>query len=242
MKYQIHTIPVLDALREPGGCAFCAMKRRLEENAMAFMNGRSYMEEDVRMETNRLGFCAKHLKALYAEQNRLGLGLMLHTFMQQFNKDVGDAEKNNIAGIPIPRAKKNNLTERLRKHFAEVNDSCYLCDMVEGTFARYVDTFLHLWSVNKDAADLIRNQKGYCVPHFTVLLETAGKALPFDKQEKFLREVLPAQKDYMREMEADLDWFTQKFDYRNADAPWKNSREALQRAIKMLSSEENEIQ
>ena len=29
----------------------------------------------------------------------------------------------------------------------------------------------------------------------------------------------------------DLEWFTDKFDYRNADAPWKNSKDALIRAI-----------
>ena len=32
----------------------------------------------------------------------------------------------------------------------------------------------------------------------------------------------------------DLDWFVAKYDYRNAGADWKNSRDALQRTIQKL--------
>jgi hypothetical protein len=38
----------------------------------------------------------------------------------------------------------------------------------------------------------------------------------------------------MRELEGDLDWFTQKFDFRFKDEPWKNSKDALPRAIAAL--------
>ena len=34
----------------------------------------------------------------------------------------------------------------------------------------------------------------------------------------------------------DLEWFTDKFDYRNADADWKNSKDALIRAIQKTNS------
>jgi hypothetical protein len=32
----------------------------------------------------------------------------------------------------------------------------------------------------------------------------------------------------------DLDWLIAKYDYRNAGADWKNSRDALQRAMQKL--------
>ena len=32
----------------------------------------------------------------------------------------------------------------------------------------------------------------------------------------------------------DLDWLIAKYDYRNASADWKNSRDALQRAMQKL--------
>ena len=35
----------------------------------------------------------------------------------------------------------------------------------------------------------------------------------------------------MRRVEADLNWFTLKFDYRNRDKPWGSSRDAVERAL-----------
>ena len=34
--------------------------------------------------------------------------------------------------------------------------------------------------------------------------------------------------------EKDLEWFTLKFDYRNQDKPWGNSRNALERTVNRL--------
>ena len=42
--------------------------------------------------------------------------------------------------------------------------------------------------------------------------------------------------DSLKEMQKDLEWFTDKFDYRNADAPWKNSKDALPRTIQKTNS------
>ena len=40
-----------------------------------------------------------------------------------------------------------------------------------------------------------------------------------------------------KKVEEDIDWFIQKFDYRFKDEPWKNSKDALQRTILKVSSE-----
>lgn len=37
-------------------------------------------------------------------------------------------------------------------------------------------------------------------------------------------------------MEEDLVWLSDKFDYRNKDANWKNSKDALQRGMQKLRS------
>ena len=43
--------------------------------------------------------------------------------------------------------------------------------------------------------------------------------------------------DNMKRVCDDVEWFTDKFDYRNADAPWKNSKDALIREALKLNSE-----
>ncbi|MBQ6903783.1 MAG: hypothetical protein IJQ26_04620, partial [Lachnospiraceae bacterium] len=45
-----------DAFSSGAECPICYLYNQLEENAVAFMMGPSYMEDDVRMETNEKGF------------------------------------------------------------------------------------------------------------------------------------------------------------------------------------------
>jgi len=236
MPNHIHTIPVLDALREPGDCAFCVMYTKLEESAINFIMGPAYMEEDVRTETNRLGFCGPHMKAMYAGQNRLGFALMLHTYMRRLNNDISAIIKDKQPS-PLFGKDANGPLAKIYGHIANVGESCYVCNQVENTFARYLDTFLHLWGKGGEDAALITSQKSYCIPHFTQLVGLAAK-LGRSKREKFTEEIMLPQLKYMQELEGDLEWFTLKFDYRYTNEPWKNAKDALPRAIGLLGEGE----
>ena len=229
----IHTIPVLDALRNPEGCAFCAMYEKLNQDSILFIMGPAYMEDDVRMETNKIGFCPAHLKDMYKEQNRLGLGLMLHTYMHQLNKDLDAIIKNRVPASIFKKDTNSPLT-KIKTHLEQTINSCYVCNKIERTFDRYIDTFLYLWAKGGSELDLIESQPGYCLPHFTRLLNAAD-SMSKSKKERFLSVIVAAQKRLLEEMELDLEWFTLKFDHRNADAPWKNAKDALPRAINLLS-------
>ena len=236
MKEHIHTIPVIDALKDSGLCAFCAMKKKLEENAIQFILGPAYMEDDVRMATNKTGFCKKHLEVMYKEQNRLGLALMLHTHVQELNKKfislAGFIKKPTFFG-----SASDPYIERLGEFLAATNGDCYVCTRIENTFDRYIDTFFMLWSKGGTEAQLIQAQKGYCLPHFAVMLKYAGK-LGGGKKKKFASDILPAWQESIKALETDLDWFVQKFDHKNKDEPWNNSRDVLPRALAILGGDE----
>ncbi|MCL2198696.1 MAG: DUF6062 family protein [Defluviitaleaceae bacterium] len=232
MPDHIHTIPVLEALRNPGCCAFCAMAEKLEVDAIQFILGPAYMEDDVRMETNKVGFCKRHLDAMYAEQNRLGLGLMLHTHMAQLNKDILGIIKGRVP-VSFFGKDQSSTVQKLKNHLQKTHESCYVCKKVDSTFERYVDTFFYIWGKGGDDGRLVSSQSGYCIPHFIQVLNAAEK-LGRGKREKFLDEIMPKMQAFLAEMEHDLDWFTQKFDFRNADEPWGNSKDALPRAITLL--------
>jgi len=236
MPDHIHTIPVLDALRDPQGCAFCQMHKKLENDVIQFIMGPAYMEDDVRMETNKTGFCRTHMQAMYKEQNRLGLALMLHTHMQQLCKDT-DGIINGRVPLPLFGKDKNAMLPRLQAHLAKTLASCYVCTRVDNTFDRYVDTFFYIWNKGGDDAKLIESQTSYCMPHFITLLEATEK-LGRGKREKFMDIILPLWQKMTKELEGDLDWFVQKFDHRNANEPWKNSKDALPRAINFLGGAE----
>lgn len=231
MAESIHTIPVLNAIRKAEGCAFCAMKAQLEADSIRFILGPAYMEDDVRMETNKIGFCKHHLKALYEEQNRLGLALMLHTHMQEINKKINKASKNKIPRNFFSKS-KDSAVASINSVITSVNDSCYVCNKIEKTFKLYFETFITLWKQSIDK-ELFKSLNGFCLSHFSTLLsfvEKNGRSTT----EKFTSEFFPRQIEYMNTLEADLDWFIQKFDFRNKDEPWKNSKDVLPRAIALL--------
>ena len=79
MAEQIYTIPVNDAFDSGCECPMCQMQKDLERNAIEYTMGPSYMEDDNRAMTDKLGFCSHHLRMLYQEKNRLGLALMMNT-------------------------------------------------------------------------------------------------------------------------------------------------------------------
>ena len=41
-------------------------------------------------------------------------------------------------------------------------------------------------------------------------------------------------KDNLSRVAGDVDWMIEKFDYKHADDPWKNSKDAVQRAMQKL--------
>ena len=231
----IHTIPVIEALREPGLCAFCTMKKRLDDDAIKFIMGPAYMEDNVRMKTDEMGFCKKHLAAMYEEQNRLGLALMLHTHVKNLMKSIDTLASHSLKPS-IFGSGADSYVAKLGEHLAQTDEDCYVCKNVESTFARFVDTYFTLWNKGGSEAQLINSQKGYCLHHFTMILHNVKK-LGSKKRGKFLAEIVPTWQTFMKDLEGDLDWFIQKFDYRNKDEDWKNSKDVLIRAQAIMGGE-----
>ena len=88
MKEEIYTIPVMDGLKADSECPFCSMYKTLEDKTIAYVLSPAYMEEDVRGETNALGFCKEHIRRLYLEGNSLGMGLMLHSQLKHQHDEL----------------------------------------------------------------------------------------------------------------------------------------------------------
>ena len=78
MKEKIYTIPLMDAFHTNDECPFCFIERNLEQHAIDFVlgSGASYMEDDIRAETDKMGFCREHYKKMFDYGNRLGTGLI----------------------------------------------------------------------------------------------------------------------------------------------------------------------
>ena len=152
MKEQLYTIPVNDAFAVDCECPVCSMYDSLERDAIEFTMGPSYMEDDIRMETNKIGFCSHHVKQLYKHQNRLGLALILHTHMQRTNRDL---EELLASDKPVKKglfSKKTENASPVTEYIKTLNHSCYICNRIDRIFSRYLATIYHCYELTKNSA------------------------------------------------------------------------------------------
>ncbi len=229
MKEQLFTIPVNDAFRTDCECPVCKLYADLEKESIDFVMGPSYMEDDVRMETNEVGFCRHHVRQMYQYQNRLGLALMLHTHMKRTNEMIEKlSQKGTTSGKGL-FAKKD--TDELTEYLDKLEHSCYVCNRMDRIFHRYLETILYCYEKDSEFRKIFQDGKGVCTSHYASLREAARKKWSGAKLDNFIQDLNQTYLDNMKRVTDDLEWFTDKFDYRNADAPWKNSRDALPRSI-----------
>ena len=240
MEEKLYKIEVNDAFSTNCECPVCVMYESLEKKSVEFVMGPSYMEDDVRMETNKVGFCAKHVKQMYGEQNRLGLALMLHTHMQEVCKQTEKLQKKGrSSGGGL--FKKNTEGSAVSAYMRQLGKSCYVCDRIATFYDRYVDTIFYLYKSESEFRDKFAASKGFCTEHYAELYDSAASHLSGKNLDEFTKKLDKMFLENMQRVRDDIEWYTDKFDYRNKDADWKNSKDAVPRTIRKLDSIEIEL-
>lgn len=237
MKEELYTIPVNEGFEADDECPFCFMEREVEHKAIRYVAGpaATYMEPTVRAATGRVGFCGHHMKSLYDYSNHLGAAMMLQTHMACLLDEL-KAKTENVE-IPAKKGlfKKKEPTQdtpyweilAARKH------SCFICDKIEYNMSRHYHTFFVLIK-DKEFRQKVEGCKGFCMRHFARLLQEAERYLPDSQREWFYSTAYNLTYHNLERVKKDLDWFIEKFDYRNASAPWGNSQDALPRSMQKL--------
>lgn len=228
MAEKLYTIPVNDAFDLEKECPICAMYTKLENDAIDFMMGPSYMEDDIRMETDAIGYCKPHMKMLFSQENKLGLALILKTHLDRQKKEALGFSKKTIK--PQSLLKKAEKSE-LSKWCEEKKNACYICNRIAITFPHYLDTTIRLYKKDAEFREKYKNCKGFCQEHLGLLIDEAQKVLKGEELSEFYEVTLRLYTENLQRLSDDLDWFTDKFDYRFKDAPWKNSKDAIERAV-----------
>lgn len=237
MKEKLYTIPVNEGFEAEDECPFCAMERTEEQRAIRYYAGpgASYMEPDVRASTDKAGFCACHMKKLYDYGNTLGNALMLQTYyaglLEELQEQLDHYDLAPQKGLFNKKRQETGETPyaRLRERLS----SCAICEKVDYNMERYFETFYYLLK-EPEFRQKVESCKGFCLRHFTMLLEAAEEHLPNAQREWFLNTVPGLMLTNMARIKEDLDWLVAKYDYRNASKPWGNSRDALPRAMQKL--------
>lgn len=229
MKEQLYTIPVNDAFKQNCECPLCFLNQELERNAIEYTMGPSYMEDDNRAETDRLGFCADHIRKLYNEKNRLGLALMLKTHTDKTIKDL--KELSASSSLQSKSLFKKAPASSVSAYIKELESHCFICERMTQTRQRYLDTFFHLWKKDTAFKDTVKTSKGFCVQHYGILMDQAGNTLSKEALSEFEAVINEVFFTNMERVNEDLEWFINKFDYRYANEPWKQAKDSIPRAI-----------
>ncbi len=239
MKEKLYTIPLNDAVNAGDECPFCFIERAVEQDAIDFVlgSGSSYMESDVREATDKAGFCREHFKKMFDYGNTLGNGWILKTHYMQVNREMKEEFKKFTPSKSTLMGKFKKNTERVNPigmWVQEKEKSCYICNRFADTYERYLDTFFHMYKTDGDFRRRIHESKGFCLHHFGDLCEGAENRLSDKEKKEFSPAMFDLMEKNMARLQEDVTWLVDKFDYRNKDADWKNSKDAIQRGMQKL--------
>lgn len=238
MKQEIHTVPVAEAFLSGDECPFCYLRRQTEQRAIRYFAGpgASYMEPAVRGITNETGFCSDHMKKLYDYGNALGTALMLQTHCEtlllRLREQMENYEIPEKRGL-FPKKKPAQGTPYWQQLKVQ-GEKCAICDKVEESMQRQFRVFFSLLK-EPEFRQMVEASKGFCFGHFAKLLEEAQTQLPGSQRQWFYPTVYAVMEENIRRVKQDLDGLIARYDYRNADAPWGNSKDALQRMAQKLA-------
>ncbi len=231
---QIYTIPVNEAFDEfrgkvECGCTICALYRKLQENELDIILGASMMEPDIRIMTNKEGFCGTHFDMMFERKNRLGLALMMESHLDKVKEEISDkALVSLLAGRGTTPMKS---LDRLKK-------SCYICRRIDHHMKNMIATIVLLWQSDSEFVKKFKEQPYFCLPHYADLLSYAKDKLNKKDFNDFYSDIKELELNYLDTLRGDVSHFCKKFDYRYEDEPWYNSKDSVERTIKFLSGTE----
>lgn len=238
MKENLATFPLIDAFSAKDECPFCNLERTAEQHAISFILGSAYMEDDIREKTDSLGFCRHHFKKMYDYGNRLGNALILSTHLRKLNQELAEELRRFTPGKAslITRLKRTDVKDNTPKTelgswLAEKERTCYVCDHFESIYGRYLDTFFSLYKKDPDFRKLFLESKGFCLPHFRDLIETAENKLTDAEKKDFYPATFTLMQENLKRLQGEVEWFVEKNDYRNKDKDWGTSADSIQRGI-----------
>ena len=239
MKEQLYTIPLNDAMNANDECPFCYIERNVEQDLLDFVlgSGSSYMESDVREQTDQAGFCRNHFQKMFDYGNTLGNAWILKTHYTQMIRELQSQTKSFKLG---KSSLKDKFKKQVERHnpigiwVAEKERSCYICKRYADTYERYLDTFFVMYRKDPDFRDKVKNSMGFCLHDFGDLCEASDSRLPDKEKADFYNMLFPLMEQNLIRLGEDVAWMVEKFDYRNKDADWKNSKDAIQRGMQKL--------
>ena len=228
MAETIYTIPineVFEAGMEEGseqGCPFCALAAKLEADELDLILGASMMEPDVRIKTNKLGFCPDHFSKMLRHGKRLPLALMLESHLNELKDDL--INKKGIIKSP----------EKAAARIRELCSTCYVCERVNGNYYRMLANAAYMWAQDFDFRKKFASQPWLCGRHFADICEVAKKEAGKKLAPDLCAAAAALYAAKLDDLSDEVSRFCRSFDYRYQDEPLGNAATSVERTIEFL--------
>ena len=195
------------------------------------------MEADIRDMTDREGFCRAHFKKMFDYGNSLGNAWILKTLymrhLEELDKEIKHFKPDSTAKKGL-FSKKEESSNSIVNWINKRESTCFICNTVNKTFNAYMKTFFDMYKKDDEFKKQVAGTKGFCLDHLKVILEYADSNLKGKELTDFYDMVIPMTKENLTRVYEDVAWFIEKYDYKNKDADWKDSKDAIQRGMQKL--------
>lgn len=224
MRDDICTIPVSEIFEVHDGCPICRMYETAEKRIVDYIMGDAMMEPDVRIMTNRTGFCERHYDQMLSHRGRLQLSLMLQTHLAEINKKI--FSKNFLQ----PASKKGEKA-------AKVHETCFICDKIEFGMSRMIETIYRTYETQRDFREMFNSQPQFCLVHYERLISEFDKRNMRNYGGAFLENLTRITGDYSKKLYDDISAYCRVYDYRAGDGKKlsDDERNSVENAISFLT-------
>lgn len=223
MRDDICTIPVSEVFEVNDGCPLCRMRDIVEHRIIDYIMGDAMMEPDVRIETNRVGFCEHHYSEMLSHRGRLQLALMLQSHIDDINGNVFSKSIFNSAKQKGEKASK-------------ISDTCFICNKMEFGISRMIDTIYRCYENEKDFRELFNAQEAFCLPHYERLISGMDKRNMRKYAGEFVKNLNRITSDYSKNLHKNLSEYCTLYDYRaNKQEANKECLDSVEKTIAFLN-------
>ena len=207
MRESICTLPVVDVFSVNDGCPICRMQETITKKIVDYILGAAMMEPDIRIETNKMGFCNKHFDMLFSHRGKLQLALILESHFDTLIKQI-----------------KNKDVKKL----SSTIDDCYICNKVNWGLNLMYETICTTYEKDADFRRMFEEQDYICPSHAIELVTRANKKNMKSYHRDFSNLIFKKCLLKAETLKENVTGFTKLFDYRNSenkkeDAAFKNA-------------------
>ena len=225
MKPNITTIPITELFSQTDGCPVCRMRRMLEEQYVEHITGAAMMAPDVRVITNRLGFCHRHYSMMVNTGPRLSNALLLQTHIDELRSKM------------FPKNSSDPPNKKMLESIHELGGTCYVCSRVEHDILHLLSTVYVQYGEDEEFREQYKAQDYICLDHYALIMANVNKRA-MDKRTlaDFYEATNALSKGYLDTLYDDVTHFTSMYDYRNSGGDYKNSKDSIERSVSFITS------